>query len=84
VSCEVAIAMAEGALERSGADIAISVTGYAGPGGGAGEEGLVHFALARSGGATLHRQERFGAIGRDPIRQHCLETVLSMLETVVA
>lgn len=84
VSREVAIAMAEGALKRSGADIAVSVTGYAGPGGGSGEEGLVHFALARAGAATLHREERFGAIGRDPVRQHCLETVLAMLETVVA
>lgn len=84
VSKEVAVAMADGALMRSGADLAVSVTGYAGPAGEGREEGLVHFALARKGGPTRHRQESFGAIGRDPIRQRCLETVLDMLESAVA
>jgi nicotinamide-nucleotide amidase len=80
VSSEVAIAMAEGALERSRADLAVSVTGFAGPAGEGQEEGRVHFGLAQRGGETLHRMERFGPIGRDPIRQRCLETVMDMLE----
>ncbi|WP_410218339.1 CinA family protein [Paracoccus sp. (in: a-proteobacteria)] len=80
VSEEVAINMAEQALERSAADIAVSVTGYAGSSGGEGKEGLVHFGLARSGAETMHRMEQFGARGRDVIRQMCLETVVEMIE----
>jgi nicotinamide-nucleotide amidase len=55
VSEPVARAMAEGAIAHSRADIAISVTGIAGPGGGTAEKpvGLVHFATARRDGATL-------------------------------
>lgn len=51
ISDEVALAMAEGALNRSRADIAVSVTGVAGPGGGSVEKpvGLVCFGLARRG-----------------------------------
>ncbi|WP_417525250.1 CinA family protein [Marinovum sp.] len=81
VSREAAVAMAEGALARSQADLAVSVTGFAGPAGDEGTEGHVHFALARSGVATEHREEAFGAIGRDAIRHRCLETVLEMLES---
>ena len=51
VSEVVARAMAEGALQRSQADVAIAVTGFAGPAGPGCEEGLVHFALARCGAA---------------------------------
>jgi nicotinamide-nucleotide amidase len=80
VSRPVALAMAEGAMARSGAQIAVSTTGFAGPGGIEDEEGLVHFALAREGCNTVHRAESFGAIGRDAIRQRCLETILDMLE----
>ena len=61
VSEVVARAMAEGALERSQADIAIGVTGFAGPAGEGCEEGLVHIALARRGRPTAHREEHFGA-----------------------
>ena len=59
VSAEGASAMAEGALHRSGADIAISVTGIAGPTGGTAEKpvGLVYFGLALKGGKTeTHRR----------------------------
>ncbi|KZX93128.1 MAG: CinA family protein [Sulfitobacter sp.] len=80
VSRPVAIKMAEGAMARSGAQIAVSTTGFAGPGRPEDEEGLVHFALAREGCNTVHRAESFGAIGRDAIRQRCLETILDMLE----
>src|SRR6185437_13572429 len=57
VSREVAIAMAEGALSRSRAHIALAITGFA----DAGEEpGLVHFGCARAGRVTAHREEHFG------------------------
>ena len=80
VSEIVARAMAEGALNRSKADIAIGVTGFAGPGGPDQEEGLVHFALARRDGPTLHRVDHFGAIGRGAVRVKSLEAMLEMLE----
>jgi nicotinamide-nucleotide amidase len=80
VSEIVAKAMAEGALQRSEADIALSVTGFAGPGGAGQEEGLVHFALARRDRATLHREKHFGSIGRGAIRVNSLKAMLEMLE----
>ena len=80
VSKVVAQAMAEGALERSHAAIALAVTGFAGPGGPGQEEGLVHFALARRGRPTAHREEHFGAVGRGAIRVNSLKTMLEMLE----
>jgi nicotinamide-nucleotide amidase len=79
VSEPVARAMAEGALDRSGADIALAVTGFAGPTGGEGEEGLVHFACARQGRRTLHRQARYGSIGRGAVRIECLKTAVGMI-----
>ncbi len=84
VSKEVAIAMAEGALRLSGAQVAVSVTGFAGPGGEDDEEGLVHFALARDGAATVHAQESFGPVGRDQVRQKSLETVLHLLKRMLS
>lgn len=83
VSEPVARAMAEGAISRSDADVAIAVTGFAGPAGDGCEEGLVHFALARRDGETSHRQERFGALGRGPIRLKSLEAMLEMLESAL-
>lgn len=80
VSEVVARAMAEGALSRSQADIALAVTGFAGPAGPDCEEGLAHFALARRGNPTLHREEHFGPIGRGAIRVKSLKTMLEMLE----
>jgi nicotinamide-nucleotide amidase len=80
VSETVARAMAEGALQRSRADLAFGVTGFAGPAGDDCEEGLVHMALARRGGPTLHREEHFGPAGRGPVRLKALETMLDMLE----
>src|SRR3546814_2395359 len=69
VSREVAVAMAEGAIERSHADIALAVTGYAGAAPPGEEAGLVHFACGRRGGLTAHREEPFGAIGRSEERR---------------
>jgi nicotinamide-nucleotide amidase len=80
VSEIVARAMAEGALHRSEADVAIGVTGFAGPAGDGCEEGLVHFALARRGLETVHREEHFGAVGRGAVRVKSLKAMLEMLE----
>lgn len=83
VSEPVARAMAEGALSRSSADVAIGVTGFAGPAGDGCEEGLVHFALASRTARPQHRVEHFGAIGRGPVRVKAIETMLEMLEQAV-
>lgn len=79
VSQEVAVAMAEGALAASHADIALSITGFAGPGGPDDEPGLVHFACARAGRETAHREKHFGDIGRGPTRIECMRVALEML-----
>ena len=80
VSEVVARAMAEGALKRSSASISIGITGFAGPAGPGHEEGLVHMALARRNGATVHREDNFGAKGRGVIRVQSLKAMLEMLE----
>jgi nicotinamide-nucleotide amidase len=80
VSEVVARAMAEGALARSKADFALGITGFAGPGAPGTEEGLVHIALGRRGGRTLHREQHFGPIGRGAIRVKSLKSMLDMLE----
>ncbi len=80
VSEEVARAMARGAIARSDADVALSVTGFAGPGAPGDEEGLVHFACATRDGACAHREEHFGAIGRAGVRIAALEVALAMME----
>jgi len=80
VSEPVARAMAEGALSRSNADVAVGVTGFAGPAKGGCEEGLVHFALASRTARPQHRVEHFGAIGRGPVRIKALYVMLEMLE----
>jgi nicotinamide-nucleotide amidase len=75
--------MAEGALKRSHADIALGVTGFAGPGAPGQEEGLVHMALARRDRATVHREEHFGPKGRGAIRVESLKVMLEMLEQAI-
>lgn len=82
VSKEVAVAMAEGALSRSRADIAVSVTGIAGPGGGSHEKpvGTVHIAIATRDGPTRHLHCWFADRGRQAIR---LETVQTALTSVL-
>ena len=76
VSREVAIAMAEGALERSNANIALAVTGFADKGD---EPGLVHFACARAGRKTAHREEHFGPVGRGATRIACMRVAVEMM-----
>lgn len=80
VSEAVARAMAEGARRTSGADVAIAVTGVAGPGGGTATKpvGLVHFAFA-DGATSLHLERRFGDIGRDDVRMASVRTALELV-----
>jgi nicotinamide-nucleotide amidase len=81
VSKETATAMAIGALEKAGVDLAVSITGIAGPGGATPGKpvGLVHFAVAGRDGRILHRECRFGAIGRTTVRQRSVVEALRML-----
>ncbi len=85
VSEFVARAMAEGAIRQSTAQLAIAVTGIAGPGGGSEEKpvGLVHIAVARAGEATRHRECRFGEIGRGAIRLATVTVALEMLSSLM-
>lgn len=80
VSRQVAEAMAEGALRNAEADYALSVTGYAGPGGEGAEEGLVHLALAGRDGQTVAAEHHFGALGRGGVRMKTLEAAVDLLE----
>ena len=84
VTAEVARAMAEGALSRGEADIALSVTGFAGPAGEGKEEGLVFMACARRGHPTVIEERHFGAIGRGPVRIEALKVLIDMMERAIA
>ena len=80
VSEPVAKAMAEGALLRSEADLAVATTGIAGPGGSDFKpEGRVCFALARIGHPTLVETVEFGALGRAKVRNAATRHALAML-----
>jgi nicotinamide-nucleotide amidase len=85
VSREVAVAMAEGALAHSMADLAVSVTGIAGPDGGspAKKVGLVHIAAARRGGTTRHMERRFADEGRSAIRLAAVREALALLRSLL-
>jgi nicotinamide-nucleotide amidase len=81
VSRETAEAMAAGALAHSDAGLAVAITGIAGPGGGSADKpvGLVHFAAARDG-RLIHREKRFGDVGRSTVRARSVIEALSLLE----
>lgn len=80
VSEEVAREMAEGALARSDASIAVAVTGIAGPGGSEFKpEGRVCFGLAAAGQPTRTETVEFGAIGRAKVRRATVEHALALL-----
>lgn len=81
VSRETAMAMAIGALEESGTDLTVAITGIAGPGGGTPGKpvGLVHFAAAARDGRIATREKRFGAIGRAAVRTASVIEALNML-----
>lgn len=85
VSEPVARAMVRGALDRSEADVAVAITGVAGPGGSEQKpEGLVHFAAAHRTGDLLHREIRFGAIGRANVRRESIRSALNMLREAIS
>jgi nicotinamide-nucleotide amidase len=86
VSRETAEAMAKGVLARAPADLAVSITGIAGPGGGSAAKpvGLVHFAAAARGGRLIHREQRYGDIGRAEVRRQSVLQALSMLSELAA
>jgi nicotinamide-nucleotide amidase len=77
--------MAEGALEHSKAEIAVAVTGIAGPDGGSAEKpvGLVHLAAARRGGQLLHEEKRYGDIGRNEVRTAAAAEALDMIKRLL-
>ncbi len=85
VSEEVAVQMAQGALDHSLADVAVSITGIAGPGGSEHKpEGRVCFAIARHGQPTRSETVEFGAPGRAQVRiaarDHALRLILTALD----
>lgn len=86
VSEEVARAMAAGAVAHARADVAVSITGVAGPGGGsvAKPVGLVHFGCSVKGGTALHQEMRFGPLTRDEIRMKAVEMAIALLHRAVA
>jgi nicotinamide-nucleotide amidase len=81
VSKETATQMAVGALERAGVDLAVATTGIAGPGGAVPGKpvGLVHLAAAARDGRIVHRECRFGGIGRAAVRQRSVVEALRIL-----
>ncbi|WP_106754145.1 CinA family protein [Pannonibacter carbonis] len=81
VSRPVAIAMAEGALARSRADIAVAITGIAGPGGGSAAKpvGTVHFACAARGQDTVAEMHQFPDTGRAAIRAEAVRVAVRLV-----
>jgi nicotinamide-nucleotide amidase len=87
VSDEVARAMAVGALDHSPADVAVAITGIAGPGGGSIEKpvGLVYVACVRRGGDAKSVERRYGPLSRSEIRTASVALALKLLrEAAVA
>ncbi len=81
VSEPTAIAMVDGALENSKADLAVAITGIAGPGGQTPmkQVGLVHIAVKRRNRETLHEACQFGDIGRSNVRKKAILKSFEML-----
>jgi nicotinamide-nucleotide amidase len=86
VSRETAEAMVNGALGHARADLAVAITGIAGPTGGSPEKpvGLVHFAAAARDGRLIHRECRYGDIGRGEVRRRSVLEALAMLNELAA
>lgn len=84
VSRETAAAMAEAALARAGVDLAVAITGIAGPGGASPGKpvGLVHFAAATRSGARSVVARQFGDIGRAEVRWQSVRQALTMLQAL--
>jgi nicotinamide-nucleotide amidase len=85
VSQPVAEAMAKGALERCPADMAIAITGVAGPepDEDGNPVGLMHVAVAHRDGRLLHRRHTFEQAGRDALRQNAIQAALALTEEVL-
>jgi nicotinamide-nucleotide amidase len=85
VSAETARAMAEGALKHSHADIAVSVTGVAGPGGGSPDKpvGLVFIGTATKSRPTQSVRFEFGPLSRADIRMRTVVEALRLLRAAI-
>src|SRR6056297_1049845 len=84
VSEDVAREMATGARRAAGADIAVSITGIAGPGGSEHKpEGRVCFGLAQTGHGTITETQDFGAQGRDAVRRLSRDHALELLKNAL-
>jgi nicotinamide-nucleotide amidase len=86
VSRETAEEMARGALANSEADLAVAITGIAGPGGATPGKpvGLVHLVAAARDGRYVHRAKKFGKIGRRRVRLKSVAEALAMLELLAS
>jgi nicotinamide-nucleotide amidase len=86
VSRETAQAMASGALAHARADLALAITGIAGPGGAMPGKpvGLVHLAAVLRGGRLIHQERRFGDIGRAQVRRESVREALTLLRELAA
>ena len=84
VSFETAEAMVRGVLARTPVNLAVSITGIAGPTGGTSAKpiGLVHIAAASRGGRLDHHESRFGDIGRAEVRKRSVLQALAMLSAI--
>jgi nicotinamide-nucleotide amidase len=83
VSRRAAEAMVQGALQNSKSDIALAITGYAGPGAPDEEPGLVYVAACRRGKPVQANEYHFGDVGRGDVRLRCLNVALKMLEQII-
>lgn len=85
VSAAVAVAMAQGALNHAHADVAVAVTGVAGPGGGTPQKpvGLVYVAVGRRGRDPAAQRFAFGDIGRTEVRLAAVREALALIEASV-
>jgi nicotinamide-nucleotide amidase len=85
VSRQTAEAMARGVLAKCNVDLAVSITGIAGPGGGSTDKpvGLVHFAAESRDGTTMTTARRYGDVGRAEVRRLSVLQALTMLLELV-
>ncbi len=85
VSRETALAMATGALSLAGAQVSVAVTGVAGPSGGTPDKpvGLVHIAVASTDNRTMHKEKRYGDIGRSAVRMRTVADALELMHTII-